>query len=198
MVLVARVMGVMSKLFGDRTQKALIFLAFLLVLIAVILRISQESTASPLSGQILERKFWNCFVSWHGCIAIAGVGAGSLLIGWRALREALARPDARSFGKAVLAVAGVNGVLGLVFFQTSFFTHAMWRWAPNDYMRVMGINLLISSIPTSIIMLSAQPSKLVPSLGLVRTTGLACLVLVVGYVFACLVYLASFGPVLVE
>jgi len=179
-------------------QKALVLAAFLAVATALLFRVYWKWSSGPGGSGIVPWKFSNCFVNRSGLLAIVGAGALSLLIGYQAIKEVFTRIAPGLFAKLILAIAGVNGLVGLTVLGPFKLPHGLVGWRSSDYLKVMIPSFLLSAACTTLAVLFVARSEPIPRIRALRTLGLVGVLLVTGYLFASVVYMNSFTPVAVE
>ncbi len=176
-------------------QKGLVLAAFLAVAVAILLRVNSNWSAGARADPVVRWKFSNCFVSKYGLLAVLCVGGLSWLIGHPAIREVYNRTRPWPFAKLILAVAGVNALLGLTVLGRFAIAGSVAGRGICDYLKLTVPSVVLSATCTVVAVLLVVRAESIPNMGKVRLLGLAGVVLVTGYLFASLVYMGSFTPV---
>jgi hypothetical protein len=149
-------------------------------------------------GGRLHIKLEACFLSPYLFSAMLVWTGLSGTIGWPALREARIRTGRLRFGLIVSGLVFISGYLSSVLFSPGAYTHSLYGWELVDYVQTMGGNLLMSMVPTTVVLMVQRPWLLVPKVSVIRVACMAWAVLLLCYGFSAVMSLPIFGPVLVE
>lgn len=161
----------------------LIIIAVLMCLVAGICLFG-----SPLAKQIAMRKMCNCFAGWQGLVALVLLTAMCLITGRSVTRKAFAEMSLAETWLLFPAMAFLSFAIGWTAFETSSFTHEMWRWDLHNYLQVMGGNMGLSFLPTALVIIVSRPWRFVPDVGITRVVSTSTALLLLNYFVAFLAY----------
>ena len=166
----------------QNTSKAIAALLYLSAIAIFAIHVIPQFIDKPGTFGVPYRKFLNCFASRYGLAAILGLFALCSFAAWYAAKKALSAMTLLSV-LVFFAALGVMGVwVGSTLFQTGGFYH-------HDYLGVMGVNMLMSFVPTAaIVILLLRPRRLVSSMGLVQPLCLAVAFMLSNYLLGFLAY----------
>lgn len=139
-----------------------------------------------------------CYV-WPPVFPLTLVAGGVLLaIGWPAIRQAKTQLGKKRFGEAAILFVVLGGWLPSCFMVPMVYVHAIYEWLFVHWVRTAGGNILMSTVPTTIIVLRTCPWRLMPEVSLMRVLCAAWAVLLLCYGFAAALSLPIYGPFVVE
>jgi len=107
------------------------------------------STNEFLSGEVVRRQFVNTYVSVYGLVIMLLILITSGLLAYSKNKELMSSIEPKILIKLLI----LNAILGLFFFTPYSLSHAWFRWTLTRRLEILNINLLISFIPSLILLL---------------------------------------------